>query len=104
MQSSTQRRRDTLSERALGSELHRRGRRFRIDKAILTGTRRRHDFVFTCHRVVMEVRGCFWHACPVHGSEPRSNTQWWREKLQSNVDRDEDTAQRLTDAAWTLGA
>ena len=43
---SKQRTRDTAPEVALRRELHRRGRRFFVDRAPLTGLRRRADLVF----------------------------------------------------------
>ncbi len=50
----------------------------------------------------MFIDGCFWHACPVHGSAPKSNATWWAEKLRRNVERDRDTDARLTAAGWTV--
>jgi len=48
------------------------------------------------------IDGCFWHVCPDHGTWPRSNAAWWRAKLQANVERDRNSAQRLTEARWTV--
>ena len=53
-------------------------------------------------RVVVFVDGCFWHACPLHGTRPKANKEWWRVKLQSNVARDRDTDSRLLEAGWTV--
>ncbi len=58
--------------------------------------------VFPKAKVVVEVRGCFWHACPEHRTSPKANADWWAEKLEANRRRDEDTARRLTAAGWTL--
>jgi DNA mismatch endonuclease (patch repair protein) len=96
----SQRRAGTRPERELRSELHRRGLRFRVDRSVLDGSRRRHDIVFVGPRVVVDVRGCFWHACPVHGTLPRANREWWQAKLEANRARDENTEQRLRDAGW----
>jgi DNA mismatch endonuclease (patch repair protein) len=52
--------------------------------------------------VVVFVDGCFWHVCPEHGTWPKSNAAWWRAKLQANVERDRDTAQRLAAAGWRV--
>jgi len=52
--------------------------------------------------VAVEVRGCFWHACPQHGTSPQANAEWWREKLTGNRARDERAAGLLADAGWTL--
>jgi DNA mismatch endonuclease (patch repair protein) len=96
-----QRRRDTDAELALRSELHRRGFRFRVDFKI-PGLRRRTDVAFTRERVAVMVDGCFWHGCPEHGTWPKNNAEWWREKLKTNQRRDRDTDARLGEAGWAV--
>lgn len=96
-----QRRVDTAPELALRRQLHHRGLRYRLHVPIVD-QRRRHDVVFPKAKVVVEVRGCFWHACPEHRTSPKANADWWAEKLEANRRRDEDTARRLTAAGWTL--
>ena len=64
--------------------------------------RRRADVVFTRARIAIFVDGCFWHGCPVHGSIPRSNKDWWEAKIRRNQWRDGDTERRLTDAGWRV--
>ena len=93
-------RRDTKPELALRRELHRRGRRFFVDRAPLKGFRRRADMVFPRRRVAVYVDGCFWHSCPVHGTRPKNNAEWWAAKLAGNVARDRDTDTRLREAGW----
>jgi DNA mismatch endonuclease, patch repair protein len=97
----SQRQRDTKGELELRSLLHRRGLRFRVH-ALLPGLRRRSDIVFTRARVVVFVDGCFWHGCPEHGTWPKENADWWREKIEANQRRDRDTDARLTGAGWTV--
>jgi DNA mismatch endonuclease (patch repair protein) len=96
-----QRQSNTRPELTLRSELHRRGRRYRVHFSVLDG-RKRHDIVFTSARVVVEVRGCFWHGCPSHGTLPKANAKWWQQKLDANRKRDLDTAKRLAKSGWTL--
>jgi DNA mismatch endonuclease, patch repair protein len=97
-----QRLRDTTPELALRSELHRRGLRFRVQRRLLPDVRRTADIVFGPSRVVVEVRGCFWHGCPEHGTSPKANADWWREKIDRNRARDADTDARLREAGWTV--
>ena len=97
-----QRRRDTEPEMELRRRLHHRGYRYRVDRPILPGSRRRHDLVFASAKVAVEVRGCFWHACPQHATWPKANRSWWVEKLAANTARDRDTAERLARAGWEL--
>lgn len=94
-------RRDTKPELALRRELHRRGRRYFVDRAPLPGMRRRADLLFPRQKIAVYVDGCFWHGCPAHGTIPKSNTAWWRAKLEANQARDRDTDQRLHSAGWT---
>lgn len=94
-----QRRRDTGPELALRSALYRAGYRFRVDYR-LPGTRRRGDIVFPGRHVAVFVDGCFWHGCPEHGSWPKANAEWWREKIEANRRRDRDTDDRLAGLRW----
>ena len=98
-----QRRTDTKPEMLLRRELHSRGLRYRVDYAPLdTMRRRRSDIVFTRRKVAVFVDGCFWHSCPEHRSLPRSNRDWWRQKLERNVERDRDTDAALDRAGWSV--
>src|SRR5258708_15141330 len=93
------RRTDTKPELALRRALHAMGYRFRKDYRLdLDGGRRvRPDIAFTARRVAVFVDGCFWHACPDHGSRPAVNQGYWTPKLLRNVERDRaaDTALEL---------
>jgi DNA mismatch endonuclease (patch repair protein) len=95
-----QRQRDTAPEIAIRSRLHSRGHRFRVDYPVLG--RRRADIAFPRRRVAVFVDGCFWHGCPVHGTSPKANREWWAAKIASNRERDRDTDERLTELGWTV--
>jgi DNA mismatch endonuclease (patch repair protein) len=58
------------------------------------------DMAFPRQKLAVFVDGCFWHACPVHGSVPKVNSQYWPEKLRRNVERDQETTRRLQLAGW----
>jgi DNA mismatch endonuclease (patch repair protein) len=95
-------RRDTKPELELRRTLHRMGFRYYVDRTVLAGTRRRHDLVFPGAKVLVEVRGCYWHACPQHGTSPKANAGWWAQKLAANVERDRDTERRAAAEGWEL--
>ncbi|UGT40312.1 very short patch repair endonuclease [Nocardia yamanashiensis] len=97
-----QRRVGTKPELALRRELHRRGKRFFVDRAPIPGMRRRADIVFPRRKVAVYVDGCFWHSCPDHATFPKNNAEWWAAKLAGNVARDRDTDARLIAAGWTV--
>lgn len=94
--------RDTAPEMALRSELHRRGLRYRVDVSPLKGLRRRADVVFRPVKVAVYVDGCFWHGCPIHGTWPKANAEFWREKIERNRERDTDTDRRLAEVGWKV--
>ncbi len=52
--------------------------------------------------VAVYVDGCYWHSCPVHGTTPKENREWWIAKLAANRARDEDTVAKLRAAGWTV--
>lgn len=95
-------RRDTTPELALRSELHRRGFRFRVDRAPVPGLRSRADIVFGPARVAVYVDGCFWHSCPEHGTRPKANADWWGRKLDRNQERDRETDRVLGEHGWEV--
>ena len=96
------RNRHTTPELAIRRELHRRGLRYRVDMPIPGVGRTRPDIVFTRVRVAVFVDGCFWHRCPEHESLPKTNAEWWLNKLNGNVQRDRATDEALTDAGWRV--
>jgi DNA mismatch endonuclease (patch repair protein) len=97
-----QRRRDTKPEVAIRRLLHAAGFRFRIDAVLEPGLRTRGDIVWRGRKLVVFVDGCFWHGCPEHATQPKSNADWWREKLAGNVARDRRTDAELTARGWRV--
>ena len=98
-----QKTKDTEPELALRRALRARGLvGYRKHVQVLPEVRRTADLVFRGARVVVDVRGCFWHGCPEHARRGSANSAWWDEKLAGNVERDLDTERRLTEAGWHL--
>jgi DNA mismatch endonuclease (patch repair protein) len=95
-------RRNNTPELLLRRELHAMGLRYRVQLAVPGNRRRSIDVAFTRARLAVFVDGCFWHACPNHGTSPRTNSDWWQWKLKRNVARDRDTDRLLTAASWTV--
>ena len=98
------RRTDTKPELALRHALHRLGYRYRKDYRLDldSGRRVRPDIVFTARKLAVFVDGCFWHACPEHGSKPKVNEWYWNPKLVRNVERDRINDASLKLAGWTV--
>jgi DNA mismatch endonuclease (patch repair protein) len=97
------RKRDTRPEVALRSCLHRMGLRFRVASRVrLAELSVSPDVVFPAARVAVFVDGCFWHCCPVHGSQPRGNATYWETKLARNLERDVRVNLALRAAGWRV--
>jgi DNA mismatch endonuclease, patch repair protein len=92
--------RDTRPEIELRRRIHRLGLRFRVDRPVFVGVRRRADLVFASARLAVFVDGCFWHGCPEHVTWPKTNAEFWREKIEANRQRDRDTDERLELVGW----
>lgn len=59
----------------------------------------RPDFAFVKARVALFVDGDFWHGAR---SLPKTNTDWWREKLARTVERDARQTAALETAGWVV--
>ena len=94
--------RDTRPELKVRSAVHRRGLRYRVGARPLPELRRTADLVFRPAKVAVFIDGCFWHGCPDHYAEPRTNTDYWSAKVARNMQRDLDTSSRLREAGWTV--
>ena len=76
---------------------------FRKDHPIRThGRTVRVDIAFPGQRLAVFVDGCFWHQCPVHGTVPKANSDYWAPKLAGNVARDRRTDVELRDVGWRV--
>jgi DNA mismatch endonuclease (patch repair protein) len=95
-------RRDTPPELEIRSLLYRRGYRYRVDMSPLANHRSRADIVFTRLRVAVYIDGCFWHGCPLHGTWPKVNGEWWRNKIEANRQRDREATAVLLRAGWSV--
>jgi DNA mismatch endonuclease (patch repair protein) len=60
------------------------------------------DFVFRARRLAVFIDGCFWHGCPIHGTKPSANKEFWRNKLRANRARDRFVDQALRQKEWTV--
>ena len=62
----------------------------------------RIDIAFPWRKVAVFVDGCFWHSCPVHGTVPEANKDYWQSKLERNRSRDLRTTAALESEGWTV--
>jgi DNA mismatch endonuclease (patch repair protein) len=93
--------RDTGPELLLRSLLHRAGFRFRLHPKELPG---KPDIVLPRYRAVVFVHGCFWHrhdGCR-NATTPSTRAEFWQEKFDSNMNRDQRNMAALEAAGWTV--
>ena len=93
------RRRDTAPELLLRRALWASGLRYRIHRPI-AGTH--PDLVFVGRRSPSLSTGRSWHGCPDHFYPPKTRTEYWRSKIDRNIDRDRKNDRDLRAAGWTV--
>lgn len=62
----------------------------------------RPDIVFPGKKVAIFVDGCFWHKCPIHFVSPKTNSEFWEAKIESNVRRDHAVSEDLKNRGWKV--
>lgn len=62
----------------------------------------RPDFYFPDGKLAVFVDGCFWHGCPKCGHFPRTNSAFWKAKIERNQDRDRRKTQKLIDGGYRV--
>ena len=60
------------------------------------------DFVFRKQRVSVFIDGCYWHKCPDCFIEPKSNSEFWMNKINSNVQRDKRNDNLSVKKGWEV--
>src|SRR5918993_1434460 len=92
------RHRNTKPEMVVRRLLHAAGFRFRLHRKDLPGT---PDIVLPKYRAVILVNGCFWHghSCS-KGTRPATNTEFWNDKLDKNLERDATKKEKLQELGW----
>ncbi len=92
---------NTKPEVALRRALWRRGFRYRVNVKNLPGS---PDIVLPKHRTVVFVHGCFWHGhngCKEY-TVPKTNTEFWVNKVARNQERDQEVWRKLEAKGWTV--
>ncbi|MFK5893098.1 MAG: DNA mismatch endonuclease Vsr [Pseudomonadota bacterium] len=101
---------DTKPELFVRKLLHNIGFRFRLNgkiskkyciKGVLIG---KPDIVLAGYKTVIFIHGCFWHRhtdCK-YATTPKTRTDWWLEKLNKNVERDNHVKKELKKCGWKV--
>lgn len=92
---------NTTPEKIVRSYLFSRGLRYRLHDKNLPG---KPDIVLRKFKSVVFVHGCFWHLhdnCR-YAVMPKTRTEWWREKLLRNKERDIHHLEQLRTMKWKV--
>lgn len=92
---------DTKPEVLVRKYLFSQGFRFRKNDTRYPG---KPDIVLPKYKTVIFVNGCFWHkhdGCP-HFSWPKNNSEFWKSKIQKNVERDQKNYSMLEEMGWNV--
>ena len=77
------------------------GYRFRLHRKDLPG---KPDLVLPKYRTAIFVNGCFWHQhkeCK-YSRLPKTNIDFWKRKLEGNIQRDKLNQSKLKDMGWKV--
>ena len=95
--------RNTSPEIIVRKMAHALGHRFRLHRRDLPGT---PDIVFPKLRLALFVHGCFWHRHPgcMRATIPEANFEFWKRKLDRNVERNREAVSDLVANGWRVQA
>lgn len=91
---------DTTPEKILRKILWKHGYRYRLHYKKLPG---KPDIVFVGRKKVIFVNGCFWHhhSCK-YFVWPKTHVNFWKNKIDKNVDRDAANISNLKNMGWDV--
>lgn len=92
---------NTKPEEIVRKYLFSQGFRYRKNDSRLPG---KPDIVLPKYKTVIFVNGCFWHGhtgCR-YFVWPKSNVDFWKSKIDGNIERDSTNYTRLTDMGWRI--
>lgn len=63
----------------------------------------RPDIAFVSKKIAIFVHGCYWHRCPICDLPiPKSNSKFWSNKFEKNVERDKKKNTELKALGWKV--
>lgn len=92
---------DTKPEEIVRKYLFSKGLRYRKNDKRYPG---HPDIVLPKYKTVVFVHGCFWHmheGCR-YAKLPKTNTEFWKEKLSRNRERDKNEQRILREMGWKV--
>ncbi len=95
---SSVRNKNTCIEIKLRRSLWKAGLRYRVNFKLFG----KPDIVFPKKKLAIFIDGCFWHGCPIHGTNPVTNADFWEKKIKGNIERDRKVTSQLIDMGWLV--
>ena len=95
------RNKNTKPEEIVRKYLFTHGLRYRKNDKRYPG---KPDIVLPKYKTVIFVNGCFWHkheGCR-YFVVPKSNTEFWMNKINRNAERDAENTKKLIDMGWKV--
>lgn len=93
--------RDTKPEILVRKFLHSKGFRYRLNYSKLPG---KPDIVLPKYKTAIFINGCFWHGH--HNCKyfvvPKTNTDWWLDKINTTKKRDRIIIKQLEELGWKV--
>lgn len=90
--------RNTKPELLVRRYLYEHGFRYRVNVKTLPGT---PDIALRKYHTAIFINGCFWHghSC-LKGKRPKTNSEFWIQKILRNQTRDEEVRIKLRQLGW----
>ena len=85
-------------ENRVSKALWKMGFRFRKNVNLLG----KPDIALKKYKIVIFIDSCFWHCCPIHGNMPKSNQDYWQNKLDRNRNRDIEVNTYYRENEWNI--
>lgn len=79
--------------------LWRNGVRYRKNVKNLPG---KPDVAIKKYKIAIFLDSCFWHKCPIHFKQPKSNQDYWDKKIQRNVEHDKKINEYYSANGWHI--
>lgn len=92
---------NTKPEIMIRKYLFQKGFRYRINYKKLVG---KPDIVLPKYKAIIFIHGCFWHSHPncKDAHLPKSNIDFWKKKISSNIKRDQQNIKLLKEMGWNV--
>ena len=89
----------TIPEKMVMRELRKRKIYFAKHVSKITG---KPDIVFRRKKIVVFVDSDFWHGHPERFTMPKTNVEYWQNKISRNKERDIQVTEELNLKGWTV--